>query len=260
MLYHQSSNSKANYSYNTHVFTDLGFDSHFHKNPELIFVKKDEIGCTVNGKEYRLKEGNFGLCLPYDIHKYDPCDGCVYWVLVFSEDFVHLFSKIIEGKVGKGFMFRCDDSLQRYIEDNLISKDKHTVLGLKSCLYAICEQYLNQVELVKRNGNDQKLIASISDYVRDNHKKSISLSDLSRALGYEYSYMSRYFKSCFNMTFTELINVYRLESAIKLLHESDKSITEIAYESGFKSVRTFNCFFKKSTSVTPSEYRKKFKE
>ena len=58
------------------------------------------------------------------------------------------------------------------------------------------------------------------------------------------------------MTFNELLNMYRIETAIQLLDESDKKIVDVAYESGFQSVRTFNDCFKKHLGISPSEYRK----
>ena len=68
--------------------------------------------------------------------------------------------------------------------------------------------------------------------------------------------MSRHFKNVFNTNFTDFINMYRLETAVKLLDETNANITEIALESGFQSVRSFHSFFKKTMGLSPSEYRK----
>lgn len=45
------------------------------------------------------------------------------------------------------------------------------------------------------------------------------------------------------MTFSDFVNTYRLETAIKLLEESDENIISIAFKSGFQSMRNFNMFF-----------------
>ena len=58
------------------------------------------------------------------------------------------------------------------------------------------------------------------------------------------------------MSFTHFVNMYRLETAIELLENTDGDITDIALGSGFQSVRNFNDYFKKSLNMTPSEYRK----
>ena len=57
------------------------------------------------------------------------------------------------------------------------------------------------------------------------------------------------------MNFTDYINVYRFNAACAMLTETDMSMTDIAYESGFQSIRSFNSIFKKLSGVTPREYR-----
>ncbi|MBQ6614418.1 MAG: AraC family transcriptional regulator, partial [Clostridia bacterium] len=56
-------------------------------------------------------------------------------------------------------------------------------------------------------------------------------------------------------TFTKFITLMRIEDAKKMLR-GNKSITDIAFDCGFGSMRSFNHIFKAETSITPSEYRK----
>jgi AraC-like DNA-binding protein len=58
------------------------------------------------------------------------------------------------------------------------------------------------------------------------------------------------------MSFTNFVNLYRLEAALELLENSNASILDIALSSGFQSVRNFNDFFRKNLNITPSQYRK----
>jgi transcriptional regulator GlxA family with amidase domain len=51
----------------------------------------------------------------------------------------------------------------------------------------------------------------------------------------------------------------RIERAKTLLRRSEKSITEIAYETGFGSIHYFSRYFKESVGITPNEYRTKNK-
>jgi len=260
MVYHQPFNSLSGYQYNAHFYTNEGFEHHLHKNLELIYVIKGNVNCTIKHTQYRLGAGECGLCLPYDIHSMKPEENTQYWVLVFSEEYVRSFTKQIEGKTGDGFCFRCETDVDQYIRQKLITNQLLTTLTLKSCLYAVCEQYLNQVKIVDKGQLRTEAITVIDKYIRQNHTKSISLSDIAKELGYDYNYTSRYFRSTFNMTFTEFINIYRLETAIRLLEETDHSISAIALESGFQSLRSFHHFFQKHTNTTPSRYRKVARE
>lgn len=255
MLFHQSHNSLSNYNYNAFVYTDKIWDYHFHKNLELIYVMDGTVNCTVNNIAYQLKSGDFGLCLSYDIHRYVPEDNTVYWVLVFSEDYIRYLSNQLSGKAGQGFPFRCPKAVENLIREQLIDTPP-TTLSLKASLYAVLEQYLNNVELINKSAKESRMVTLISDYVMEHHTQNLTLSDLAKKLGYDYNYMSRCFHNTFNMSFSDFVNVYRIETATSLLENTEGSITSIAFKSGFQSVRAFNSYFKKITGMSPSQYRK----
>lgn len=256
MIFHQPHNSLSNYNYNVAFYTDKIWDFHFHRNLELIYVINGAVNCTVNNIHYRLSASEFGLCLPYDIHRYEPEKDTLYWVLVFSEDYIRYLAKQFSGKKGDGFKFRCKSSIENYMKEQLVNDAVPSTLTLKSCLYAVCEEYLNHIKLLNKDHQETKIIPLIADYIHANHTKKLTLSDIAKKLGYDYNYMSRFFRNTFNITFTDFVNIYRLETAIKLLEETDESILSVAYESGFQSVRSFNNFFKNKMKISPSEYRK----
>ena len=256
MFFHQPTNSLSINNYNARFYRSTKWDFHFHKNFEIIYVIKGSVNCFVNGNSECLVQGNFGLCLPNIIHSYIPDKNSLYWVCVFSSDYVRAFSKQVSDKTATDFKFRCSDSVERFIKDNLISEDTPPINMLKSCLYAICNEYLNTIELSDKNTARMQTMAVITDFVAQHHTENIKLSDIAKLLGYDYHYVSRYFNDVFNMPFNEFLNLYRLETAVRLIDESDKKIVNIAYESGFQSIRTFNDCFKKHFKISPSEYKK----
>jgi AraC-like DNA-binding protein len=54
----------------------------------------------------------------------------------------------------------------------------------------------------------------------------------------------------------EFIQDIRLKRSVDLLEESDKTIAEISYMTGFVNPKYFSAIFKKTYGITPSEYRK----
>ena len=69
----------------------------------------------------------------------------------------------------------------------------------------------------------------------------------------------RYFKKVTGKTFTKLVNEYRIVHATKLLSESQLSITDICFESGFNNFSHFNKLFKAFTGKSASKYRSELK-
>ena len=246
----------GNYNYNARIYTDEVWQQHFHKNLELIYVLSGSVRCEVNNHIYNLSAGDFGLCLPYDVHAYTPGKDAKYYVLVFSADYVRLFEKQIKGKSADGFSFAPDKTVKDLVDERLVADKSPSVFILKSCLYALCEEFQKSVRLSENKDRKQSIIA-ITDYLSKNHTRDIGLNDIAKLLGYDYHYVSRYFHSVFDMSFAELLGAYRLETAIKLMDETDKKIADIAFESGFGSVRSFNYTFKKHFGLSPNEYRKK---
>lgn len=254
MIFHQLSNSLNN-NFNANFYKNEIWDSHFHKSFEMVYVITGKLKCCVDGCEYLLESGNFGICLPYDIHSYEPLFETNYWVCVFSEDYVRDFSSLTRGKSG-GFKFECSGIISDFVSETLIYNKNPSRLLIKAALYAVCDEYLKKSELSEKSRKLSGNIAAITDYVEENYTKNIKLSDISRLLGYDYNYVSRYFNSIFKMSFPEFLMLYRLEKALELLEQSNKKILEIALESGFQSVRSFNECFKNRFNMTPQEYKK----
>ncbi len=256
MIFHQPHNSKSSYSFNAFFYTTEIWDFYFHKNLELIYIVKGYVKCIINNSEYILTAGDYGLCLPYEVHSYIPQQEALYWVGVFSEDYVRIFANHIRGKEAEGFVFKCPESTDKLLQNVLISENVPSIYILKACLYAVCDAFLSEINLSENSNNKKTNISLIVQYISDNHTKNITLKDISELLGYDYNYVSRFFHSTFNMSFTNFLNIYRLETAIKLLEETDKKITDVAFESGFQSVRSFNNSFRLKFEASPSEYKK----
>ncbi len=253
-IFHQPNNSIGNHSYNVNVYDDVNFDLHFHKNYEVIYVISGKALCSVNGKTKTIKEGEFALCLSNEIHSIKSLGESKIWIGVFSVDFIKEFARHQNGKSGLDFSFTCSESNQQYLLTNLIKDELSDIFVIKSCLYALCSEYLRQIPLESVE-KKSSITGAIVEHVEKNYKSPITLASVSQALGYDYYYFSKIFRRLFSMNFNEYLNIYRFNEACALLVDSDLSVTEISYESGFQSVRSFNNTFKRYAGVSPSEWR-----
>lgn len=256
IFYHQPHNSIGNHSYNVYIYNEINYDPHFHKNYEIIYVISGKAVCTVNNKTKIIEEGDFAFCLSNEIHSIKGIGESKIWIGVFSEDFIHEFKKYQKGKMGVDFSFRCPESLMSYLSENLIKRELSDVFVIKSCLYALCSEYLKQIPLEESNSKQATLMGDIVEYIEKNYKKTLSLASMAEELGYEYCYFSKVFNRLFAMNFNDYINIYRFNEACVMLTETEMPITNVSYESGFQSIRSFNNTFKRLAGVSPSEYRK----
>lgn len=83
-----------------------------------------------------------------------------------------------------------------------------------------------------------------------------TLVDLSDRLGISDRYLRQLFDQHLGISPKSYALFKQCEFAKNLLHQTSLPITEIAFASGFNSVRRFNDCFKKQLSLTPSQIRK----
>ena len=95
------------------------------------------------------------------------------------------------------------------------------------------------------------------EYVAKNFRKKITLEQMAYDLGISKYVLSRVFSKTFHCNFTGYVNGVRLNYAISMLDGTKESITNICYDCGFESQRTFNRVFKERYRMTPREYRTK---
>ena len=102
----------------------------------------------------------------------------------------------------------------------------------------------------------QIIVDEIDNCIKNYNDEALTLSCLSRRLGYSEFYTTRKFKEISGMQFRDYLRHRKLAFALKEVRDSGKSFLEIAFDYGFSSHEAFTRAFKKTYGVTPSEYRK----
>lgn len=100
-----------------------------------------------------------------------------------------------------------------------------------------------------------KKFNDLLDYIDTHYMEELTLEDVAASIGFSKYHFSRLFRQYTNFTFCDYVNYRRIKVAEELLVLPDLSITEVALQSGFPSISTFNRLFKQQKNCTPSEYR-----
>lgn len=104
------------------------------------------------------------------------------------------------------------------------------------------------------NQNEER-IKKMLLFIRENYQERISLEQIASAASISTRECLRCFGQNLNMTpFTYLLE-YRIRRAAGELRESNKPITDIAYDCGFSGTSYFSKTFRKIMECTPSKYR-----
>lgn len=101
----------------------------------------------------------------------------------------------------------------------------------------------------------QQLPKQIAQYITAHFKEPISLDSLSHTLGFSRYYISRVFSEMMGQSFPSYLASIRLDYACHLLQHTQLSITSIANEAGFESLRSFFRIFSQKMNITPLQFR-----
>jgi two-component system, response regulator YesN len=99
------------------------------------------------------------------------------------------------------------------------------------------------------------LIREIERYVKDNYNRELGLDALSRRFFISKEHISRSFKKEFGMNLFDFVADLRIRSAKDLMRRTSLSIEEVARRVGYSNGSYFSKAFRKSTNMTPSEFR-----
>ncbi len=251
------------------IFREDGLDflPHLHAQLELLYVEEGEIEITVNGCTHLMKRGGLCVLFPNSVHSYHTPSqermNCIIVILnlALAGDFINTLLKF---HPKDPFINR--ENLHKdvpYAIDTLC--EEYTHVGNQPVCTPICKAYiqiiisrlLQQVELVTNTDvNYFDIIFDIINYINENYMQPISLNDMSRALGVGKYHLSRVFSDKINVSFSDYINGIRVSWARNMLLNTNKNITQIAYDCGFQSIRTFNRAFSKVYFISPRDFRK----
>ena len=101
------------------------------------------------------------------------------------------------------------------------------------------------------------LMTNVKKYLQHNYMLyGVSLDSISDILKINSSYFSMMFKKSFGVNFVDYLTNLRINAAKELLADPFLAAAEVANMVGYESPNYFTRVFKKTTGMTPTEYRK----
>ncbi|WP_256761166.1 response regulator [Cohnella sp. WQ 127256] len=99
-------------------------------------------------------------------------------------------------------------------------------------------------------------IQQIKHYIIEHSHEDITLEAIGKKVSLSPFYISKMFKEQIGVNYIDFLTECRIEKAIKLMGDPEKSLKEITYEVGYNDPNYFSKVFKKMCDASPTEYRK----
>lgn len=259
--------------------TLAGFPKHWHTEMEVIHVIEGNLIVYLNNQECSLEKGDILIIGANKIHGYkEGIEKRNFDLILFNYGMLEELSKDIESfkyllpiiMNNHLIHYNNQTELHRKIVDQiegLIIEYNSKMDGykyvMKARLYDFMTILLRDVksetcleESLEHLQKKYEILSQINEYLDENYAEYISLEQVSKFVGYSTFYFTRIFREFTGTTFKKYLTYYRLEKARRLLLETDIPIVDVAYQSGFNSIKTFNRIFKEYSRCTPTDFRK----
>lgn len=223
---------------------------HFHQNYELFFAEDGQTTVFIDNQYISMTKDDILLIHPNQIHAYLGTHNSPCRLAIFSPDCINTFYRNHLNMKPEKIVTKYSPTATEFIKTNLYEYNNE--YAIKACFYAACSEVEKQTTFTSV-ANDTLALQSqkILHFIEQNFLKEITLHQCAEELHYNYKYLSRILNMAFGQSFNDIVNQYRIKYACDLLNHSDYSITQIAFESGFDNIRTFNRNFIKMMHTPP---------
>jgi AraC-like DNA-binding protein len=250
---------------------------HYHDEYELVLIIQGKGKMFIGNHVSDYEEGSLtflGPNLPHFFRKEEVHASGGSLVIHFKEDFLgKQFSTIPEMQKIKLLFDKSRMGIQIHGQTRQIIIDKmDEMLQLQGierliCLLSVLSvlsdspefELLSSPEISGQNSKDSDRLNKVFDYVMTHFKEEIQLEDVAEIANMSYSGFCRYFKNRTKKNFSLFVNEIRIGYACKRLMESEISISNTCFESGFNNITNFNEQFKKIVKCTPYQFQRNSK-
>lgn len=223
---------------------------------DFTYVYSGHLDYCVDGKHIRVSAGE-ALLIPvgHQRQRFDGTEMAVYTSIILSKH-IHIpvdLPLIIQNAGTYDVKYCIDKITEMYVSRSIYSNEMLDCL-VKFLMYSLAEIVKEKPKSVLGYVNAMK------KYIHTNYAEKISLDDIAHSAHISKSYATAIFRKETGMSINGYVSDVRIRCAIKLLRYTDKSVSDIAVETGFPDIYYFSRYFKKQMKISPQSYRKKYLE
>ena len=232
---------------------------------------------TITPKQsYYTHKGELGTMPPYLYHKTMPSSPelntpyeniLVKFSPKFVESFIasvgwSVFDEIYSRRVNKfqpadseKILSRLFDMLELF-EGDFPQKNALLQYMLFELLLMILQMRLDEDGAISHTTTLSPPILDAIFYMEKNYSQNPTLEETAAVAGYSPAYFSKLFHAQLGKSYSDYFATIKLKHVENLLLSTDKTITEIALDTGYRHVSNLSEHFKKLTGMSPLQYRK----
>lgn len=252
------------------------YDTHWHTAAEIIMPLENDYEVETSGKTYHLKERDILFIPQGELHALKAPKTGMRLILMFQfslfnalEDFSALTPIISQPILISTESYGKIHSIEVDLLDKIIAEYPSSSEPMRvSLIYSYLIQFFVHLgrqhirsEVIfpdVRSGKQMEYVEKLNNvitYINTKYAEEITLEKAASIAGFSKFHFSRLFKQFTGQSFYSYLNQRRIKAAEIMLLNPNTSVIEVAMQSGFTSLATFNRVFRQAKDCTPSEYK-----
>lgn len=238
------------------ISANLDCPAHLHEHIEFGYVLSGSSDIFVDDKLYKLNVGDVFIVFPNQIHRYENSKNLTSYLTIFSSDYLPEFKKTFMNKIPQSPVITENTLHILKLFDIFFDKNVNlSVQAQRGIILATAGIAIQNLTLVNQDKYNISTVKNMLIFCNSHYSEPITISDVADHLHISRSHAAHIFQNKLNTSFSQYINDKRMTLACDILKNTHMSVTEVAFSSGFSSLRTFNRIFSKYMGCSPREYR-----
>jgi transcriptional regulator GlxA family with amidase domain len=185
------------------------------------------------------------------------------------------------GRLADEFPHACVQPDRIFIRDGRLFTSAGVTAGIDLCLALVAEDWGHELAVrvakrlvvyIQREGgqsqyspyvgvrkDEDPIIGKVHEYVTEHITDTLSIEQLASAVSVSRRTFSRLFAKYAKVTPSAFVEQVRVDTARRLLEETDSPLKTVAFKCGFHSATHMRTTFARRLNVTPKQYRQRFR-
>ena len=228
---------------------------HLHLDMEIVMVTSGTLNMQINGTNYEISKNQavfIPSCVP---HSFASFKQNICRVFEFKENLVPEFFCFLKSHTPKRHLFNLSPELANYAEKILSGSDELDGVAAQALLGSLCLEIKEKCTFFEGQAIAEEWLYEVVDYMNKHFSENITLKSVAKAIGVHHVTLSKKFSQLSDISFPNYLNYLRCTCAADLIRRGNLTFTEIAYLSGYGTIRNFNRAFLSVHGLTPTQFK-----
>lgn len=226
----------------------------------ITYIIDGTFNVYINGEKTAAPAGSTVILNCYEPHEYDTDTSFEsIWLHFDGPGALEMYEYITSNS---GNIINCANpkavkKTLKSLFQNMAGKRTMPESAMSSEIYSLLCELLNITDTqIRKNVANEKSVAEAQKFISENLGEHLTVASIANQVHMSVSHFSRVFKQQTGYSPYDYVLVTRLNVAKNCLRETNMSISEIAYRTGFNSESNFIFFFTSNTGISPGKFRK----